>query len=213
MNVADMIDLFRIFVSEDVDPEDKRETAVYWKTGTIISLLNLSQDYCLDKISRVNQSYFISIYESTGSNEYLLPEDFLRAMEVRVDNRRLEPVDLSYGLKTEIGGAILNYPFLGYYYFKDNKLILPKGAKNLKLTYIRKLPKLVNRLDISQIPAMYHEYMVMYAVLAASEIDEAFNLSQLFVNRFKTLELNMLGGINDRQVQEPRYVHPDFVYM
>ncbi len=201
MNVGDMVDFFRTLVSEEVDPDDKRETAVYWKTKRILKLLNTAQGHCSDKIARINQSYFINFFRDSGSDEYLLPEDFLRAIEVKSGGRSIAPMNTA-NADTEWGD---------YYYFRDNNLVLPR-TDDVEMKYIRKLPELKYMLDISQIPDQFHEYMVMYAAQYASMIDEAFNLSAQFLVKFKELEFDMFGSANDRQSQEPRYVHADIAY-
>lgn len=203
MNLGQMIQLFRDFVSEDIDPEDKRETGVYWKSDRIIRLLNVGQDHCADKISRQNMSLFSKIYETESSSDgkFLLPEDFLRAVEVRANDSRIDPMDTSYGRKDWFAG--------GYYYFEGNFVVLPSGTSRLKLLYVRKPIVLKNLLDICEVPDP--EYVVMYAVLSASEIDEAMTLTPSFSKRFDRVEQNALSSVADRQVQESRYVHPELI--
>ena len=212
MNVGEMIELFRNFVSEEVDSEDKRETAVYWKSDRIIQLLNVGQIYCQEKLSSNNQSYFTKLYEpTTSADRYLLPEDFLRAVEVKVNcsstgaETFVEPIDIA---------SANNIAYINryYYYFDSNYIVFQETVLNMKMKYIKKLPTLKNRLDTSQIPEQYHEWMVMYAVLAATQIDEAFNLSQIFESRFRRLELETLNFGSQRQAQQSKFVHADAFY-
>lgn len=204
MNVEEMIDLFRDYVSEDIDPLDKRETGVYWTTKRILRLLNVAQDYVQNEIANINQEYFISFFEGSGSNEYLLPEDFLRAVTVKSQDYLIDPIDLA-------SAAIVTND--NKYYFQDRKIILPDGYQNIQMKYIRKIPNLVNRTDISQVPNEYHEYLVMYAVVNATTIDEAFNLSQAFTTKFMQLKMMLFNTVDERQDQQSRFVHADVIYM
>lgn len=209
------------------DPYGRR-----WGTAVLKKLLNAGMDDVKRFIEDVNQTFFQKQTGSTWATDHgstttthsvaasddvvekILPVDFSKLITVenisespplplyRVKYSSRHP-DASYddrflpdGLKSPNG-----------YYIRGNVIgFVEPDTFNVRLTYIKILPRLADGSDLPEIPEDYHDLICLQATKRGYAIEGRRMPSDLSDLRIETMK-SMQGFLEDRIVQAPTFVN------
>lgn len=227
MNTTEMISLFRNFVNETPYDADTQQTALFWKDQDIMEYLNISQIHYNSFVHDLDESYNISVKDYSyienanpqpdldilDSKTIQIPNDAQKVKMIEVLSQTgdtfgfdCKPVNITEKNRLFTFGS----GFLFRYYFQNNQLKflpeLPKGGNIVRLYYLRRLPKLVNGTDISQLPEECHENVVMYAVTRGLLRDKQNSLAASWEKDLQAKDAWLANTIKPRTAQEANTV-------
>ena len=207
MNVGQMIDRTRDFISEYVDENDVNEENVYFKTDHILRTLNEAQEIVQQKLFEYDVKFLAKEDTFTlqdGEKEKFIEDMFIPFYVEQTNPTGNNPIELfSYDITQKE-----NQP--QDYYMFGNKIAFTNfsGIRYYKIKYYKKATQLEAKMDISEIPIGFHHVLTKYAATMLLGLDEAFDLAGFFDNKYKESVQEMNNVSINRQHQTPRFVHP-----
>jgi hypothetical protein len=208
MNLGQMVQRVRDYISEQVDINDVNEENVYFKTEQIKRVLNEAQEIIQEKLLQYDTHFLAKemVFDIPQGKKDLFIEDlyivlFIKRLNSTNEQNGIEmlPYDSSQQLNN-----LKDYEVFG------NKIIFSdiKGNRKIVVRYSKKSKELIADLDISEIPIGFHHVLVKYAASMLLGTDEAFNLAQFFDSKYKEAVVEMNNSSINRQHQEPRFINP-----
>lgn len=207
--LQDLIARVRFYVDEPT-PQNYTDTQ-------ITTALNFAQQVVASEIVHEYEDYFevqanlnpTGGGTTAGVEFYTLPSDFLKFKRIeRTDTGQpVRPIDQNEKLYGPFGIGVPNQGVPMYYYVTGNSVgfnPVPQSAIPILMTYIYRLPNMVNLTDISAIPSEHHDLMAIRASIDmfVNGEEDASQLWQLWTDGLNRLTRTL----RQRQVQEPKTV-------
>ncbi len=209
-SLSDLISRVQFFIDET--------TFQNFTQAAITYAINVAQQDVAKEIVHEYEDFFEvqSLLNPSGGGTiptiefYTLPSDFLKFKRIERNdtNEPIPPIDQNekvwnnYSLATVV---TQNSP-LSYYVMGTSVGFnpVPQTAIPVLMTYVQRLPDLVNLADVSPIPSEHHDMIAVQAAIDMMIKDEADTTAMQ--NRYNQLLNSLQRTLRDRQIQEPKRV-------